>query len=167
MRHIAQNAITFMLALALAGSAVAQGAEEPGLSLTVVVTANGKQLFDSWDRPSAKPFSVEPVGVASRRQFLSAVVLFKGCKPDTAGNCNVSMDITAYAPDGSKYGVMPNAELWQSKPVPSQGFTQLARDYMGIVIEPNDPSGRYRVAVVARDRIANTTVSGEATFSIK
>jgi hypothetical protein len=156
-----------LLSATLIGPAVAQGATEPTLSLTVVVTAKGKELFNSWDRPTGKPFTVEPVGVARRGQFLSAVVLFKGCKPDAAGNCNVSMNITAYAPDGSKYGVMPDAELWQGKPSPTLGFTQLARDYMGIVIEPSDPSGTYRVAVVARDRNANASASSEATFSVK
>jgi hypothetical protein len=167
MRHAIRKSIAALLGAALIGPAVPQGATESALSLTVVVTAKGKELFNSWGRPTGKRFAVEPVGVARRGEFLSAVVLFKGCKPDAAGSCNVSMTITAYAPDGSEYGVMPDAELWQGKPSPSLGFTQLARDYMGIVVEPSDPSGTYRVTVVARDRNANTTASGEATFLVK
>ena len=146
---------------------MAQPAAEHALSVTVIVTSKGKELFDRWQRPSVDPFSVEPVGIARRGQFISAVVLFKGCKPDAAGMCNLSMDITAYAPDGSRYGAFPGAELWQGKPGPDKGFTQLGRDYMGLVIEPNDPAGTYRVTVVARDQNANTTVSGESTFAVK
>jgi hypothetical protein len=134
---------------------------------TVVVTAKGEQLFDSWDQPTGKPFSVVPVKVAKRGEFLSAVVLFKNCRPDAAGNCNVEMDITAFDPKGRTYGTMPKEELWRAKPAPSPGFTQLSRGYMGIVIEPNDPSGTYRVAVVARDSNAKTEAKAETTFVVK
>ena len=78
-----------------------------------VVTAEGDKLFDSWDHPTGKPFSVVPVKVAKRGEFLSAVVLFKTCQPDAAGNCNVEMDITAFDPKGRVYGTMPKEELWQ------------------------------------------------------
>jgi hypothetical protein len=115
-----------LIALAAAGiasGALAKGPTETGgqggsLTINVVVTAKGEQLFDSWDRPTGKPFSVVPVKVAKRGEFLSAVVLFKGCRPDPAGNCNVEMDITAFDPKGRTYGTMPKEELWQAKPAP-------------------------------------------------
>ena len=135
--------------------------------ISVTVTEKGKQLFDSWDNSTGKPFNVEPVKIAPRGKFLSAVVLFKGCKADSAGNCNVDMDIMAYDPDGNIYGKMPSVELWQQKPAPDPGFTQLSRGFMGIVIEPKDPPGVYRVTVVARDKNAKTEAKSDARFEVK
>ena len=133
----------------------------------VVVTEHGNELFDSWDRPTGKPFNVVPVKVASRGQFLSAVVLFKGCKADGAGNCNAELDIFAYDPNGKVYGKMPKVELWQRKPAPDPGYTQLSRSYMGIVIEPKDLPGTYRVTAAARDLNAKSEAKSEARFEVK
>ena len=169
--HRFVKALLALVAAAIASTVLAQEpntqGDGPTLSIDVIVTAKGDELFNSWDRPTGKPFSVVPVKVAQRGEFLSAVMLFRGCRPDTAGNCNVEMDITAFDPNGRVYGTMPKEELWQAKPAPSPGFTQLSRSYMGIVIEPNDPSGTYRVNVVARDLNAKTTAKAQTTFVVK
>jgi hypothetical protein len=137
------------------------------LVINLVVTEKGDVLFDSWDHPTGKPFSAEPIKVATRGKFLSAVIFFKGCKADRSGNCNAILDIIAYDPKGNVYGKMPGVELWQGKPAPDGGFTQLSRSYMGIVIEPKDLPGIYRVTAVARDLIAKTEAKSEARFEIK
>jgi len=133
----------------------------------LVVTEHGNELFSSWDRPTGKPFSAVPVKIAPRGKFLSAIVLFKGCKADGSGNCNAELDIVAYDPKGKVYGEMPRVELWQRKPAPDPGHTQLSRSYMGIVIEPKDPPGTYRVTAVARDLNAKSEAKSEAKFEVK
>jgi len=135
--------------------------------VNLTVTEKGNELFNSWDRPTGKLFKVEPIKVASRGKFLSAVVLFKGCKPDISGNCNAVIDIVAYDPKGKIYGEMPRVELWQQKPAPNSGYTQLSRSYMGLVIEPKDVPGTYRLTVVARDLNAKTEAKSEARFEVK
>ena len=135
--------------------------------INLVVTENGDELFNSWDRPTGKPFNVVPVKVAPRGKFLSAVVLFKGCKADGSGNCNAELDIIAYDPKGKVYGEMPKVELWQKKPAPDPSYTQLSRSYMGIVIEPKDPPGTYRITAVARDLNAKAEARSEARFEVK
>jgi hypothetical protein len=167
MPHFIRRAISFAAVITVTVPAQAQGPTSKDLSLTIIVTAKGDELFRSWDRPSGKPFTAEPVDAVRRGQFLSAVVLFQGCKPDAAGNCNVEMDITAYDPKGRTYGEMPKVELWQAKPAPAPGFTQLSRSFMGIVIEPTDASGKYRVSVVARDLNAKTQARSETTFTVR
>jgi hypothetical protein len=137
------------------------------LEVSVTVTDKGNELFDSWDRPTGKPFGVEPIKSAPRGKFLSAVVLFKGCTPVSSGNCNAVMDIVAYDPSGKIYGEMPRVELWQDKLAPEPGHTQLSRSYMGLVIEPGDPPGIYRIVVVARDLVAKTEARSEARFEVK
>ena len=169
--HRLVKALLALLVAAIAPAVLAKEHNTQGdgrsLSINVFVTTKGDELFDSWDRPTGKPFAVVPVEVAQRGEFLSAVVLFKGCRPDGAGNCNVEMDITAFDPNGRVYGTRPKEELWQAKPAPSPAFTQLSRSYLGIVIEANDPSGTYRVTVVARDLNAKTTAKAATTFVVK
>lgn len=163
-----------LLFLALGASAAAWAVDAPKnaarpepFEVNLMVTEKANELFNSWDRPTGKPFKVEPIKVAPRGKFLSAVVLFKGCKPDTSGNCNAVMDIVAYDPKGKIYGEMPRVELWQEKLAPDSGYTQLSRSYMGLVIEPKDLPGTYRITVVARDLNAKTEAKSEARFEVK
>jgi hypothetical protein len=151
----------------LAADAPQNLADRGPLQIVLTVTDKGNELFDSWDHPTGKPFGVEPIKSASRGQFLSAVVLFKGCMPDSCGNCNAVMDVVAYDPNGKVYGEMPRVELWQRKQAPDPGYTQLSRSYMGLVIEPGDPPGTYRVTVVARDLVAKTEARSEALCDVK
>jgi hypothetical protein len=154
-------------AYGLAADAPQKAAAAGLFEISLVVTENGDELFNSWDRPKAKPFNVVPVKVAPRGKFLSAVVLFKGCKADGSGNCNAELDIVAYDPKGKVYGEMPKVELWQRKPAPEAGNTQLSRSYMGLIIEPKDLPGTYRVTAVARDLNAKSEAKSEARFEVK
>ena len=164
-------AFVFLGSLAASGASaadvksVAKG--RAALEITLIVTAKGKELFNSWNRPTVKPFQVEPVKVAERGPLLSAVVLFKGCKPDEAGNCNVDLDIVAYDPKGKVYGEMKGVELWKKKPAPDAGYTQLGVDYMGIVIEPQDLPGTYRVTAVAKDRNEKIEAKSSISFEVR
>ena len=144
-----------------------KSAQPQPFEVNLTVTEKGSELFDTWDRPAGKPFNVEPIKVATRGKFLSAVVLFKGCQPDAYGNCNAVMDIVALDPKGKTYGEMPRVELWQNKPAPDPRYTQLSRSYMGLIIEPNDISGTYRITIVARDLNAKTEAKSEARFEVK
>lgn len=160
---------TFLAATALSlmpSLPIAQGVSGESFDVNVIVTANGADVFSAWDR-GQPGFSVVPVGNARRGQFLSTVVLFRGCQPDSAGNCNAEMDITVYDPNGREYGAMTKVELWKAKPAPSVGATQLSRDYMGIVIEAKDLAGTYRVVVLARDLISKREAKAETTFTVK
>jgi hypothetical protein len=152
---------------ALAADIPKKAAPSQQFEVSVTVTEKGNEFFDSWDRPTGKPFKLAAVKIAPRGKFLSALVLFKGCRPDASGNCNAIMDIVAYDPKGKIYGEMPRVELWQQKPAPDAGYSQLSRSYMGLVIEPNDPPGIYRITVVARDLNAKSEARSEARFEVK
>jgi hypothetical protein len=134
--------------------------------ISVVVTDRGNAVFDNWDKPTGKAFDVSPIKLAPRGKFLSALLMFKGCAPDKSGNCNADVDIIAYDPKGNVYGKMLGVELWQQKPAPDAGFTQLSRSYMGLVIEPKDPIGTYRVMAVARDRVGKIEARAETQFQV-
>lgn len=152
---------------AVAADAPKSRSSQDAFEVSIYVTSKGEELFNNWDRPTGKPFNVESLKVAPRGKFLSTVVFFKGCKPDRSGNCNAVVDIVAYDPKGKLYGQMPGVELWQKKPAPDPGYTQLSRSYMGLVIEPNDPPGIYRITAVARDLNGKSEANSEASFEVK
>ena len=156
--------ILVLTSLAILSSNCLAGSE---LKTTLLVTDKGRELFKSWESPDGERFDILPLKVAKRGEFLSAVVLFQGCMVDAEGNCNVTLEITAYDPSGKKYGEFLGQELWVGKPAPTDGGTQLGVGYMGLVIEPHDPSGKYRVFASANDIIANVSVLSEVTFEIK
>src|SRR5436309_2410828 len=92
MKHL----LIFLCAVATVSGVAASTNKSPSpqsFAVALTVTDKGDELFNSWDRPTGKAFNVEPVKTAARGKFLSAVVLFKGCKPDSAGNCDAVMDI--------------------------------------------------------------------------
>ena len=153
--------------LVMAAAAPKSRFAQTTFEISIHVTSRGEELFNNWDRPTGKVFNVESFKVAPRGKFLSAVVLFKGCKPDRSRNCDVVVDIVAYDPKGKIYGQMLGVELWQRKPAPDPGYTQLSRSYMGLVIEPNDPPGTYRITAVARDLNGKSEAKSEAVFEVK
>jgi hypothetical protein len=160
MRHL----ISSCLLLVWFGSCHAGDA---GISANLYVTAKGRELFHAWETNPAGGFSVVPVKVANRGEFLAAVIFFKECAVGPDGNCNAVVDITAYDPAGKVYGEFKGEELWVGKPAPRPGHTQLSVGYMGLVIEPSDPAGRYKVVATARDLVSGKEATSEATFDVE
>lgn len=153
--------------LAVVDRSALRAEENTRLTIDLIVTAEGRELFDSWENPDGKPFAIVPVKVAPRGEFLSAVVLFRGCKADASGKCNVELDIVAYDPTGKIYGEIRSGELWQHRPAPAPGHTQLGVSYMGLQIEPQDPAGAYRVEARARDINGGIEAASVAQFDVE
>lgn len=137
------------------------------LSANVIVTTKGAELFKAWESNPPNGFTIIPVKVAKRGEFLSAIIMFTDCRADTHGNCNAAVDITTYDPNGEVYFSMLDGELWKRKPSPDAGNTQLGVDYMGLVIETNDPSGTYKVVATIRDLVSVKSIFSEATFKVE
>jgi hypothetical protein len=124
---------------------------------------------------ASQPFDVKvvmhlerrTVSVVPRGSFVSADVAFRDCAADSRGLCDAVMDIIAYDPSGKVYGEMRGVELWAGKPPEHAGALSVGQTYMGIRIEPRDPSGTYRVVVLARDRVAGTEARAETQFAVE
>ena len=142
-------------------------ARASALDIRILVTAEPEKVFHPTKGPDGKYSQAQPVKVAPRGQTISALVFFKDCKPDAAGNCNVDVDLLGVTPSGALFKNQRGAELWRNKPAPHAGITQLGAPHMKITIEPGDPAGVYRVTAVAHDRNGGTEVKAEATFEVR
>ena len=130
----------------------------------LLLSDNPEQFMADWEKP--EPPNVTTTEVAQRGKPIVAFVIFVGCR-EVAGKCNSIADFVVLRPDGSEYTAEKGAELWRDKPAPAENHLQLSIANLGIVIEPNDPAGKYRVQVVARDLNAMQTISVEQTFVVE
>jgi hypothetical protein len=131
----------------------------------LVFTDKPDELFAAWEKPGlAVYFSDTPTAV--RGVPIVAVVFFTGCATDTKGNCNATVRFTAQSPNGKPYGNPLDAELWVEKPPPGKGQIQLSVGNMGIVIEPGDALGAYRVKAEITDKVAKKKMVLERSFTV-
>jgi hypothetical protein len=140
----------------------AKSAGEFGAQL--VLTDKPAELFAAWEKPGPAVLYSETAS-AKRGLPIVAVIFFTGCATDDKGLCHASVRFTAYSPDGKPYGHPQDGELWLSKPRPEKGQMQLSVGNMGIVIEPDDPLGVYKVKAEVLDKIAKNTMVLERTFT--
>ena len=131
----------------------------------LVFTDDPDSLFETWEKPG--PASLQH-GIASapRDADLVAAIFFFGCAPDAKGFCQTTVRFTAYGPDGKPWGDPQNADLWSSRRPPGKGLMQLGIGTMGLVLDPDDPLGAYRVKAEVSDKVAKKTIVLERTVTV-
>ena len=135
-----------------------------GFGAQLVLTDKPEELFAAWEKPGPAVLYSE-TATARRGAPIVAVIFFAGCAADNKGMCQASVRFTAFTPDGKPYGNPQDGELWLNKPPPVNGQMQLSVGNMGVVIEPKDPLGVYKVKAEIQDKIAKKTMLLERTFT--
>lgn len=116
-----------------------------------------------WDK-------VVPVSVtttATRGRPVVIVIMFKGCAPNDRGWCDVLVDFAFLKPDGSAYGVQEGLELWVGKPPPAKGKIELGATHLGLVFEPEDPSGTYEIVALLHDKVSDVKLKLSKPLELK
>jgi len=163
-----------VLATLLTSAAVAADGKEPlekpwakadgDFGVMLILTDKPDQLSADWEKPT-EGVRISETQTASRGVPVATVVVFAGCAPDANGNCQATVQYTVYGPDGKPYGDPMEGELWIDKPPPAKGHIQLSMGGMGIVLEPEDPLGDYKVKAKVVDKVANKTILLEREFT--
>lgn len=123
-----------------------------------------EDFLETWDQPTDGVL-IETTDTVARGVPIIAFVLFTGCAPDDKGLCNASVDFVILKPDGSEYDSFKDKDLWKNKPTTKKNWLQLSADYVGVIIEPDDPLGQYTVRVIARDLNANESLDLTQEFT--
>lgn len=129
------------------------------------LTDKPDELFATWNQPGAGV----PIGTteyAKRGKPIVGVVIFSGCTPNAAGQCDSNAYFQVFKPDGSPYGAEEKSELWSGKPPPSKDELQLSVGAIGVRIEPKDPSGKYLVRARLVDNVSHAQVELIRTFQV-
>ena len=135
-----------------------------GFSAMLLLTDEPDDVLQTWDTPNA-PVPVRAISKITRGVPIVAFVFFSGCQPDGNGMCNASADFTILRPDGSEYDSFADRDLWKGKPAPPEGMLRLSAEYVGVIIEPEDPLGEYEVQATIHDRNSGTTLQLKRTFT--
>jgi len=135
-----------------------------GFGAQLVLTDKPDDLFAAWEKPGpAVMLSETPT--AARGLPTVGVILFAGCGANARGKCEATVRFTAETPDGKPWGEPVDGELWIDKPPADNGQMQLSVGNMGIIIDPGDPLGVYKVKGVITDEVTKKTMVLEKTFT--
>jgi hypothetical protein len=135
-----------------------------GLVAQLVITDDEAQLLKNWSTPSESVY-FPTADKIERNKILTAFIVFGGCAVDADGNCDLQMQMTVYKPDGSVYSTLPVMEVWSGKPVPPGRTLGLSVAYLRVVIEPEDPLGRYWIDANVMDEISGDGMLLTAYFT--
>ena len=108
---------------------------------------------------------VSSAATRARNRPIVTFLVFRGCKADPAGRCNVTADFETIAPGGKTYDLTKGAQIWVGYPPPPGYSLQLSADGYGLRFEDKDPLGAYRVRATVTDRIAKITLRTEQTLT--
>jgi len=130
----------------------------------LVITDNEAKVLKNWNTPSEGVY-FPTTDKIERNKIITAFIVFGGCSVDTKGNCDLNMQITVHQPDGSIYSKLPVMEVWSDKPVPPNRSLGLSADYMRVIIEDNEPLGKYRVDTKIIDKNSGVTMLLSSHFT--
>lgn len=132
----------------------------------VMMTVDSQKALENWSMPSPGVHILNAEKVAKGRP-IEALVLFSGCASNKQGNCVAEVDYQIIKPDGSIYAEYKNTELWKNKPAVPVGQLGLAVDRVGLIAEPNDPVGQYKVRCIVRDLVSKNEFSIYSSFEVE
>jgi len=155
--------ILLFAALALPCSSGLMAQSEGGLQATLYLTDKPEKLFADWETASPG-VTLSSTQIARQGELIAGVIVFADCAPTEKGFCDVTVTYTLFKPDGALYDEPMESETWIGKPPPPSNHLQLGVGSFCVVIEPEDPLGRYRMQAEVRDRVSGKTLRLERHF---
>jgi hypothetical protein len=141
------------------------GATSGDFSVLQIATTDPDRLTADWLKPTAA-VSLTTTTQTVRNQPIVTFIVFKGCRPDASGNCNVTVDYETLAPDGKRYDITKGAEVWVGHPPAPNLNLQLSVAGYGLKFEPKDPPGPYRVRASITDHVSSITLNTEQVLTV-
>lgn len=124
------------------------------------------EFVKKWNTPGAG-VQLKKVNIAERGKPIQVITFFANPGVDARGLCDISSEITVYAPDRSVYGELKDVKCWKDLPAPPPGDIQMSQGTMGIMIEDKDKYGRYRVEETIKDNVKQASLFLEQYFDVK
>ena len=129
------------------------------------MTTNSQQDLAAWSKPTPGVW-LQDAKKVEKGKLIEALVLFSGCKPNKDGKCISEIDFKIIKPDGTVYVEYKNGELWKNKPPIPEGKLGLAVDRAGMIADPDDPLGVYKVVCKVRDLVSKVELKLVTEFEV-
>ena len=149
-----------------AGAAASQPstASAGDFAVLQVATTDPNALLAEWAKPTPGVRLTSSTR-AARNQPIVTFIIFKGCKADASGACNLTADFTVTGPTGRIYSQEKAARVWVGRPPPPKQALQLSESGLGLRFEAKDPLGPYRVRTTVTDHVAGVSLHTEQTLT--
>lgn len=134
-----------------------------GFGVMLVLTADEVVFTRTWNSSAQRPF-LQTTKRVQRGKSVSAMLLFSGCRPNSAGTCNVSVTYRLAGPDGTVQDVGPY-NVWQ-RAAPKPGIVQLGDAHLTLGLANNDPIGKYVVSATITDRNSGASIAVSTTLTV-
>ena len=165
--------VLFLLCVLLAPAAFAQQDHletkghdqyrEPGF-VALAFLISDSTFFERWQRP--EPPEIRDDTRYNRGETAYPILIFQTDAVDESGNANLSYDLSVTKPDGSAYSGTPLTGVlaWEGAPPPAYS---LSLGQVNIVIEDDDPVGRYSVELTIHDNVRGTSAPLSLSFEVE
>jgi len=135
-----------------------------GFGVMQIATTDPEHFMADWNKPGDF-VKVDLATATVRHRPIVTFLLFTGCRPDAAGNCDVTADYEMTDPTGKRYDLSRNSKVWVLPP-PLGRALQLSADGYGSSFEDKDALGSYRVRATITDHVAGLTLHTEQTLVV-
>jgi hypothetical protein len=138
-------------------------AEKDGFGVMQVAAPDAATFIAAWKIGNgAKSESTRTV--ADKPLF--TLLIFRGCKADADGKCDIVADFAINRPDGTVNEDNKGVVVW-NKAAPADPKKPVIGDgALGYGVDSEGPFGDYRVVATVTDKVAGTSVTTEQTLNI-
>jgi hypothetical protein len=138
-------------------------AEKNGFSVMQVAAPDAQAFTAAWKIGNgAKAASTRTVADKPLFTFL----IFRGCKPDADGKCDIVADFTITRPDGTTNEDNKGVVIWDKAAPTDSTKPMLGDGALGYGVDSEGPFGDYLVVATVTDKVAATTVTTQQTLTI-
>ncbi|MBN8815842.1 MAG: hypothetical protein J0J06_10385 [Sphingomonas sp.] len=138
--------------------------EKDGFSILQVAVPDSAKFIAGW-KLGAGGGSATTRTVANQPLF--TFLIFRGCKANAQGNCDVVADYVIHRPDGTTNEENKDFVVWNKTAPTDPKKPYLSDGALGYGVDDEGPFGDYRVVATVTDRVAGITLTTEQTLTIK
>ena len=138
-------------------------AEKDGFGVMQVAAADAAAFIAAWKiGDGAKNETTRTV--ADKPLF--TLLIFRGCKADADGKCNIVADFAINRPDGTVNEDNKGVVVWDKAAPTDPKKPMIGDGALGYGVDSEGPFGDYRVVATVTDKVAGTSVTTEQTLTI-
>jgi hypothetical protein len=137
--------------------------EKNGFSVLQVAVPDSTKFIAGWKLGAGGDSATTRT---TANQPLFTFLIFRGCKADAKGNCDVVADFTIHRPDGTINDENKGVVIWNKTAPTDPRKPYLGDGALGYGVDDEGPFGDYRVIATVTDRVAGTTLTTEQTLTI-
>lgn len=137
--------------------------EKNGFGVLQTAAPDSAKFIAAW-KLGAGGESATTKTVANRPLF--TFLIFRGCKADAKGNCDVVADFVITRPDGTINEENKGLVVWNKAAPTDPKRPYLSDGVLGYGVDDEGPFGDYRVVATTTDRVAGVTLTTEQTLTI-